>query len=94
MATPTLFQTERRGMGGHIYSVRRLTGIGELVQHQITMFQGRIRTVGISLLGGNSGAPVRVPMRLSNGKGSFSCCMIDVASAVDRHIILARTYEV
>ena len=32
-----------------------LTNTGELVQHQITMFRERIRTVGISLLGGNSG---------------------------------------
>ncbi|KAI6122140.1 hypothetical protein EDD16DRAFT_1572390 [Pisolithus croceorrhizus] len=32
-----------------------LTNIGELVQYQITMFRERIRTVGISLLGGNSG---------------------------------------
>lgn len=32
-----------------------LTNTGELVQHQITMFRQRIRTVGISMLGGNSG---------------------------------------
>ncbi|KAG2110927.1 complex I intermediate-associated protein CIA30 [Suillus discolor] len=34
-----------------------LTNTGELVQHQITMMRERIRTVGISLLGGNSGVP-------------------------------------
>jgi NADH dehydrogenase [ubiquinone] 1 alpha subcomplex assembly factor 1 len=32
-----------------------LTNTGELVQHQIAMMRERIRTVGISLLGGNSG---------------------------------------
>lgn len=32
-----------------------LTNTGELVQHQITMYRERVRTVGISLLGGNSG---------------------------------------
>ncbi|KAF9237634.1 NADH:ubiquinone oxidoreductase intermediate-associated protein 30 [Melanogaster broomeanus] len=32
-----------------------LTNTGELVQDQITMYRERIRTVGISLLGGNSG---------------------------------------
>ncbi|KAH7927957.1 complex I intermediate-associated protein CIA30 [Leucogyrophana mollusca] len=32
-----------------------LTNTGELVQHQITMMRERVRTVGISLLGGNSG---------------------------------------
>ncbi|KAJ8589536.1 complex I intermediate-associated protein CIA30 [Rhizopogon salebrosus TDB-379] len=32
-----------------------LTNTGELVQHQIEMMRERIRTVGISLLGGNSG---------------------------------------
>ncbi|KAG1821791.1 complex I intermediate-associated protein CIA30 [Suillus subaureus] len=32
-----------------------LTNTGELVQHQIVMMRERIRTVGISLLGGNSG---------------------------------------
>lgn len=32
-----------------------LTNTGELVQHQIAMMRERVRTVGISLLGGNSG---------------------------------------
>ncbi|KAF8135007.1 complex I intermediate-associated protein CIA30 [Boletus edulis] len=32
-----------------------LTNTGELVQHQMSMFRQRIRTVGISMLGGNSG---------------------------------------
>ncbi|KAI0926258.1 hypothetical protein AcV5_008763 [Taiwanofungus camphoratus] len=32
-----------------------LTNAGEVSQHQITMFRERVRTIGISLLGGNSG---------------------------------------
>lgn len=32
-----------------------LTNAGEVSQHQITMFRERVRTVGVSLLGGNSG---------------------------------------
>lgn len=32
-----------------------LTNTGEIVEHQITMYRERIRSVGISLLGGNSG---------------------------------------
>ncbi len=32
-----------------------LTNAGELVPHQVQMYRERVRTVGISLLGGNSG---------------------------------------
>ena len=32
-----------------------LTNAGELVPHQIQMYSERVRTIGISLLGGNSG---------------------------------------
>jgi len=32
-----------------------LTNTGEIVDHQITMYRERVRSVGISLLGGNSG---------------------------------------
>ena len=32
-----------------------LTNAGELASHQITMYREKVRTVGISLLGGNSG---------------------------------------
>ena len=32
-----------------------LTNAGELVPHQVQMYRERVRTIGISLLGGNSG---------------------------------------
>jgi NADH dehydrogenase [ubiquinone] 1 alpha subcomplex assembly factor 1 len=32
-----------------------LTNTGEIVDHQITMMREKVRSVGISLLGGNSG---------------------------------------
>ncbi|KAI6110387.1 hypothetical protein EDD16DRAFT_1486638 [Pisolithus croceorrhizus] len=100
-------------------SLRQLhTNTSESIQHQITMFRERIRTVWISLLGGKSGiydlgiapstrktrrchlvsvspdiAPVQAPMHPGNGEGSFSWRMIDVASTVDRHVIMAYTYK-
>jgi NADH dehydrogenase [ubiquinone] 1 alpha subcomplex assembly factor 1 len=32
-----------------------LTNTGEIVDHQITMYRERVRSFGVSLLGGNSG---------------------------------------
>ncbi|KAI6099652.1 hypothetical protein F5141DRAFT_1142665 [Pisolithus sp. B1] len=73
-----------------------LTNIGELVQYQIAMFQGRIRTVGISLLGGNSGAPETYESYDLGTKHAINeeDAMMPPSSAVDRHIILAHTYKV
>ena len=43
-----------------------LTNAGELVPHQVQMYRERIRTVGISLLGGNSGVEGRYELGIDS----------------------------
>ena len=43
-----------------------LTNAGELVPHQVQMYRERIRTIGISLLGGNSGVEGRYELGIDS----------------------------